>query len=301
MSLVMVHVWLRAIRARFLLASIISVSIGLAVALWKNDVLDPYHALLTYLGVLSLHASVDLLNDYWDYRSGIDKATRRTPFSGGTGVLPEHRLSPASVYRMGIIFLMAGALIGLYFVAVRGVTIAIILAFAVAAVYLYSTKVVRLGLGELFVAIKGMLIVMGTYYVQVGALSVEPVYAGAIAGMLSSTVLFINSFPDYEADRQGGRRTLVILLGPARAARLFIAFPLAVYAMLAAGVILGILPVYTLIGLAALPLALRAYTILRASYDDAEGLIPCMSSTVALSRVVGMAMVAGVAMEYLLR
>ncbi|MEM3017105.1 MAG: hypothetical protein QXW14_06405, partial [Candidatus Nitrosocaldus sp.] len=62
----MVYVWLRAIRVRFLLASVISVSIGLAVALWKNSIIDPFHALLTYIGVLSLHASVDLLNDYWD-------------------------------------------------------------------------------------------------------------------------------------------------------------------------------------------------------------------------------------------
>ncbi|MEM2062657.1 MAG: prenyltransferase [Candidatus Nitrosocaldus sp.] len=296
----MVYVWLRAIRVRFLLASVISVSIGLAVALWKNSIIDPFHALLTYIGVLSLHASVDLLNDYWDYRSGIDKATRRTPFSGGTGVLPEHTLSPSSVYRAGLAFLIIGAVIGLYFVAVRGVTIAIILAFAVVAVYLYSTSIVRIGLGEFFVALKGTMIVIGTYYVQVGAFSIEPVYAGTISGMLSSSVLFINSFPDYEADRRGGRRTLVILLGPARASRLFIAFPIAVYVMVASGVALHILPVYTLATLLALPLALRAYRILKARYDDIEGLIPCMSSTIAFSRIVGAVIVGGVLVEHLL-
>ncbi|GBC72886.1 1,4-dihydroxy-2-naphthoate octaprenyltransferase [archaeon HR04] len=295
----MVSAWLRAIRVRFLLASIISVSIGLAIALWKYDALDPLHALLTYIGVLSLHASVDLLNDYWDYRSGIDKVTRRTPFSGGTGVLPENMLLPSSVYRAGIAFLIIGAVIGLYFVAVRGIAIAIILAFAVAAVYLYSTSIVRIGLGEFFVALKGTMIVVGTYYVQVGALSIEPVYAGIISGMLSSSVLFINSFPDYEADRRGGRRTLVILLGPARASRLFIAFPSAVYIMIIAGVVLQILPLYTLATLLALPLALRAYRILKARYDDAEGLIPCMSSTVVFSRIVGIAIVVGVLVEYL--
>jgi 1,4-dihydroxy-2-naphthoate octaprenyltransferase len=107
--------WLKAVRVRFLLASIISVSIGLAVALWKGYVIDIAYALLTYAGVIALHASVDLLNDYWDYRLGIDKVTRRTPFSGGTGVLPENILKPESVYKAGLIMLVIGALVGLYF------------------------------------------------------------------------------------------------------------------------------------------------------------------------------------------
>ncbi len=295
----MVYAWFRAVRVRFLLASVISVSIGLAIALWKSSALDPLYAVLTYIGVLSLHASVDLLNDYWDYRSGIDKVARRTPFSGGTGVLPEGMLSPSSVYRAGIAFLIIGALIGSYFVAVRGFAIAMILGFAIIAVYLYSTSIVRIGLGELFVALKGMMIVIGTYYVQVGAFGTEVIHAGVVSGMLSSIVLFMNSFPDYEADMRGGRRTLVILLGPARAARLFIAFPLAIYITIVTGVLLSLLPAYVLLSLGALPLALKVYRTLKARYDDVEGLIPCMRSTVAFSRIVGITIVVGVLVEHL--
>lgn len=85
----MLSSWLRAIRIRFLLASVIAVSNGLAIAYWKFGYIDPLYAVLTYLGVGFLHASVDLLNDYWDHKRGIDSATTRTKFSGGTGVLPE--------------------------------------------------------------------------------------------------------------------------------------------------------------------------------------------------------------------
>ena len=91
----MLSTWLRAIRIRFLLASVIAVSNGLAVAYWKYGTIDPLYAVLTYVGVVFLHASVDLLNDYWDYKRGIDSATKRTKFSGGTGVLPENLLTPS--------------------------------------------------------------------------------------------------------------------------------------------------------------------------------------------------------------
>src|ERR687888_430747 len=116
----MLSSWLRAIRIRFLLASVIAVSNGLAIAYWKFGQLDPLYTVLTYLGVGFLHASVDLLNDYWDHKRGIDSATTRTKFSGGTGVLPERILSPKSVYTAGVIFLVLGASIGAYFVAIRG-------------------------------------------------------------------------------------------------------------------------------------------------------------------------------------
>src|SRR5919202_4486702 len=101
--------WLRAIRIRFLLASVIAVSNGLAIAYWKYAIIDPLYAVLTYTGVVFLHASVDLLNDYWDHKRGIDSATKRTKFSGGTGVLPEKLLTPRAIYLAGLTFLILGA------------------------------------------------------------------------------------------------------------------------------------------------------------------------------------------------
>ncbi|MEK6866936.1 MAG: prenyltransferase, partial [Thermoproteota archaeon] len=101
----LLSVWLRVIRVRFLLASVIAVSVGLAMNWRQNSTIDPLAAVLTFAGVISLHASVDLLNDYWDYKRGIDTITKRTKMSGGTGVLPEGLLKPSSVYRAGIGFL----------------------------------------------------------------------------------------------------------------------------------------------------------------------------------------------------
>ena len=283
----LLSIWLRAIRIRFLLASVIAVTNGLAIAYWKYAAIDPLYAILTYIGVFFLHASVDLLNDYWDHKRGIDSATKRTKFSGGTGVLPENLLTPRAVYIAGIIFLVLGASIGAYFVAIRGITIAVILSFAVVAIYFYSTRIVNAGLGELFVAIKGAMIVLGTLYVQNAVLEPTALYVGAIVGILSATVLFINSFPDYEADRSKGRRTLVIMLGRKTASAIFPIFIIAAYAMIAVGIFLGFTTIYSLISFASIPFAIKSVLQLRKEPESTEKIVPAMASAVTYSRITG--------------
>ena len=283
----MLSTWLRIIRIRFLLASVIAVSNGLAITYWKYSTIDPVYAILTYVGVVFLHASVDLLNDYWDYKRGIDIATKRTKFSGGTGVLPENLLKPRTVYIAGLVFLILGASIGTYFIAIRGVTIAIILGFAVIAIYFYSTTIVNAGLGELFVAIKGAMIVLGSLYVQNATLEPAAIYGGAIVGLLSATVLFINSFPDYEADKSKGRRTLVIILGREVASTTFPMFIIAAYALIAGGIFFGLTKVYCLICFVSMPLAIKSALSLRKDPQSIDNIVPSMASTVTYSRITG--------------
>jgi 1,4-dihydroxy-2-naphthoate octaprenyltransferase len=269
------------------LASVIAVSAGLAIAYWKYHHIDPFYAAITYLGVIFLHASVDLLNDYWDYKRGIDSITTRTKFSGGTGVLPEKLLSAKSVYLAGLTFLILGALVGIYFVAVRGITIAIILSFAVLAIYFYSISIVNAGLGELFVAIKGAMIVLGATYVQTATLEPAAMYVGAIIGILSATVLFVNSFPDFDADYSKGRRTLVIILGKKNASVILPILIVVAYTMIITGVFFGYTKIYSIISLASFPYGLKSIILLRKDQESIEKLLPAMASTVTYSRITG--------------
>ena len=217
-------VWLRAIRFRFLAASAIAVTCGLALAIWyQPQNVSLIYAILTYIGIFCLHSSVDLLNDYWDFKRGIDLRTKKTKFSGGTGVLPQGLLKPHHVYLAGIFFLILGLMIGGIFVYFKGFVIAIILLFAALSIVLYSSKLVNWGLGELFVGAKGALIVIGTFYVQNSSITLESVVLGIIIGLLSSLVLFINSIPDIVPDRQMGRKTLAIMIDK-RSNRFILAF-----------------------------------------------------------------------------
>ena len=253
----------------------------------QNGSIDYLDLILTFAGVMALHASVDLLNDYWDYKRGIDTKTTRTKMSGGTGVLPEGLLKPSSVYRAGVAFLIIGSLIGSYFVMTHGILIAIILGFAILSIYFYSTKIVDSGLGEFFVAVKGSMIVIGTFFIQSGEVNIESILAGIVIGTLSSLVLFIASFPDHDADKSKGRKTLVIVVGKKKAIKLFWIFPLISYVVIAIGVSVSLFPVLSLITLLSFPLIIKSGLGLQKNYDAIDELVPYMSSTLKFSRVTG--------------
>ena len=287
MSILVLSVWFRVIRIRFLLASVIAVSVGLTLNWWQNSSIDLFHALLTFAGVMALHASVDLFNDFWDFKRGIDTKTKRTKMSGGTGVLPEGLLKPSSVYRAGIIFLFVGSLIGAYFVIIDGILIAIILGFAILSIYFYSTKIVDSGLGEFFVAVKGSMIVIGTFFIQSGQINVESILGGIVVGSLSALVLFIASFPDHDADKSKGRKTLVIAVGKEKASKLFWVFPLISYSVIIFGVSANLFPLSSLISFLGIPLMIKSGLGLQKNYDAVENLIPFMSSTLLFGRITG--------------
>lgn len=283
----MLSVWLRVIRIRFLLASVIAVSVGLVIHWHLNSTISPIDAAITFAGVLALHASVDLLNDYWDFKRGIDTVTKRTKMSGGTGVLPEGLLKPSTVYRAGIGFLILGSLIGFYFVLSNGIAIAIILGFAILSIYFYSTKIVDSGLAEFFVAVKGTMIVLGTSFIQSNQITLESILGGIVVGVLSSLVLFIASFPDHDADKSKGRKTLVIAVGKKNAALLFWLFPAISYSVIILGISIGIFPILSFITFFSIPLMFKAGFGLKRNYDSIDELTPSMSSTLLFSRVTG--------------
>jgi len=285
--------WFRVIRIRFLLSSVIAVSVGLAISWWHFQQLDFLYAIMTISGVVALHASVDLLNDYWDFKRGIDTQTKRTKMSGGTGVLPEGLLRPNQVYRAGIFFLVIGAVIGSYFVIIDGIIIGVILVFAVISIYFYSTKIVDSGLSEVFVTVKGTMIVLGTYYIQTMELNYAIFFAGIFIGVLSSLVLFITSFPDFEADKAKGRKTLVIVAGKQKAALVFWIFPIIAYSLLISGIGLEIFPIYSSISLVMMPLIIKVGIQLQKNFNNIEEIVSLMSKTVAFSRITGALFVLG--------
>ena len=192
----------------------------------------------------------------------------------------------------GIAFLIIGSAIGGYFILTDGIIIAVILGFAILSIYFYSTKIVDSGLGEFFVAVKGSMIVLGTYFIQSDQLTVEAAMAGVVVGSLSSLVLFIASFPDHDADKSKGRKTLVIAVGKQTASKLIWIFPLASYAVILAGVSLNLFPTISLICFVTIPLMIKSGIGLKKHYSSVDELIPYMSSTLMFSRITGALFVA---------
>jgi 1,4-dihydroxy-2-naphthoate octaprenyltransferase len=236
---------------------------------------------------MCLHISVDLLNDYSDYKRGIDTNTKRTRYSGGTGVIPENLINPRIIYCAGVVFLILGGLTGLYFVTIKGIIILILLSFAIISIYFYSTNIVNAGLGELFVAIKGCMIVMGSYYIQSDTIDLTSVFVGIIVGLLSAVVLLVTSFPDYDADKKSGRRTLVILSGKENSVKIFTAIIMVTYGMIIGGSIFNIIPIFSTMGLLSIPFAVKAIYKLR-RFNDTSQLVSSMANSIIYSRTCGL-------------
>jgi 1,4-dihydroxy-2-naphthoate polyprenyltransferase len=285
-----VLVWLRIIRIKFLLASIIAITNGILYSYLTYNIFNISDALLTYVGVIFLHASVDIFNDYWDYKRGIDTTTKRTKFSGGTGVLPEKKLDPSIVYKAGFVCMIIGLTIGGYFIFQSGLLIAIILGITTLSIYFYSTTIVNIGLGETLVAVKGTMIVIGSSFVQSGIVDLPIVYLGIIIGILSSIVLYIASFPDFNADKEKGRKTLVILIGKNKSAQIFPLLIILIYFLISIGIIMHYLPIYSILTFSSLIFAIRSSKKVK-NYDNIEDLVKSISYTINFSRIVGICLI----------
>jgi len=281
-------IWLKELRLPFLVVTLSAVFIGLAMVWGTYHIFNLFYAVLTVIGACCLHLTVNVLNDYFDYKTGIDLKTIPTPFSGGSTLLVKKLLTPASVYRAGLSFLAIATLIGIYFTIVIGWPILVLLIVGAFSAYFYSHKISFWGIGEIFVGLNfGPLMVLGTFYVQTRILAWQPFYIGLIPGLLTAAVLYINEFPDLFADVSGGRYHIPARLGKKRAVNGYIAIIIAVYALLILGVAFRLMPLSCLIGLVSLPIAVKAMRIAKKNYNKIAELISAMASTILVNATTG--------------
>jgi 1,4-dihydroxy-2-naphthoate octaprenyltransferase len=239
------------------------------------------HMFLALLGLIAFHISVNVLNDYHDFKTGIDLHTKRTPFSGGSGFLPLGKISPETAHYMGLSTLVIGCLIGIYFLFIVGWQLLPIAILGLFAVYFYNPLISKIMVGEIFAGLGlGLLPVLGVFLVITGEITPLTFFAGMPPFFLTFNLLFLNEFPDSDADRIGGRRHLVIWLGKKKAGILYAVITLIIYTWIIFGIILGILPVWTLLALLTVPVASRAIKGALKDYNDFEKFIPAQGSNV---------------------
>ncbi|NIN70392.1 MAG: prenyltransferase [Gemmatimonadetes bacterium] len=233
-------------RAPFLLLPVTLVAAGTGSAAYVGQH-DWASALLALLGMLGVHVAVNALNEASDYRTRIDFHTERTPFSGGSGTLPAERLSYGKAVATGLAGGMIGIAVGVYFLTIVGAKLIPILAVGALATFFYSVFLARAYVGELFAGLGlGALPVIGTTMVQTGDYEAVAIAASLPAFFMTFNLLLLNEFPDETADRKGGRRNLVLLLGRPKAAVLYASFAILVPVSLIAAVALDYLPTLAL-------------------------------------------------------
>ena len=211
--------WFLETRPQFLTLSVVLAFLGTSVAWWYDGNINVWHAVLAGLGLVLTHASVNILNDYFDFRSGIDQAARRTPFSGGSGILPAKLLTPRQVLWLGIACLVLAVPIGVYFIVVSGWQLLPLLIVSAFFILLYSPLILKHPWPEWVAGVGlGAFPILGMYFAQTGAYTYTAAVACIPSAFLVHNLLLLNEFPDVEADKLANRKTVPIAVGRDKAA-----------------------------------------------------------------------------------
>lgn len=282
-------------RPPFLILAPACALLGIATAYWSGASLNPIYIVLIFLGAVVAHISVNALNEYFDYKSGLDLITEPTPFSGGSKSLPNNpeKAHLALITGLGSMLITGG--IGIYFLVERGLWLLPIGIVGLVIIYTYTKWITKIpilcliapGIGF------GPLMVMGTDFVLTGNYSWTAFWASLVPFFLVSDLLLLNQFPDVEADRQVGRSHLPIQIGRRSSAIVYTLFLFLTYVVIIVGYLGDVLPHGSLLGLLTLILAVPVMRGVIRYADDIPNLIPFMVKNVIINILTPILMAVG--------
>ena len=272
-------------RPNFLILTPACVLLGVATAFWSGAPLNILYIVLILLGAVLSHISVNALNEYHDFKSGLDLVTVATPFSGGTKSLPENPEKAHWALISGLVSLGLMACIGIYFLLQRGPWLLPVGIIGIILIYSYTPLLTRSPLLCLIAPGLGFgpLMVMGTDFMLTGHYSWNAAVASLVPFFLVNDLLLLNQFPDVDADRQFGRDHLLIRIGRKSGAVVYNIFLILAYVSIIAGCVLKVLPWGALLGLATLILAVPVMRGVVRYADDIPNLIPFMIKNVIIN------------------
>jgi 1,4-dihydroxy-2-naphthoate polyprenyltransferase len=292
--------WLGVARAPFLLLPVTLVASGAAAAAYEGT-FGWVPTLLALVGLVLLHAAVNALNEASDMARGIDLQTVRTPFSGGSGTLPAGRLTVRATRLFAYACAVVGGVVGGWFALQLGPMFALLMAAGAASVLFYTDVFARVGVGEVMAGLGlGALPVWGAAWVQGSPPGPAALWAGVPAFLMTFDLLLLNEFPDEEADRAGGRRNIVLILGRRGAALVYAAAALLVPAAIVTAVSRDALPPQALA--ATVPSLLLASPLRWAFGDTREPVpVPALAMNVAWNLATNSALAAALVVARVIR
>jgi 1,4-dihydroxy-2-naphthoate polyprenyltransferase len=269
-------------RPPFLLLTPACVVLGVGTAFRSSGTVSVSLVILILIGAVCAHISVNAFNEYFDFKSGLDFRTQRTPFSGGSGALPENPQHAHYALETAVATLAIAGIIGIYFLYVRGLALLPLGILGLLIIFVYTPWLTRNpflcliapGLGF------GPLMVMGTDFVLRGTYSLPAFITSLVPFFLVSNLLLLNQFPDVDADRSIGRKPFPIVFGKRTSTHLYGAFLLMTYLSIIIGVESNQLPLVSLLGLLTIALAVPAYVGVLRHAENRNKLIPYMALNV---------------------
>ena len=207
------------------ITSLASMTIGVSVAALEGPI-NWFWFIMLGLAMFCMEVAKNAWGDIYDYDSGTDLAVSaedRTKFSGGKRVLVDALLSRQQTWWIVYIFGGAGLLLGASIVFFQEPMVFWIGLAGLLLGWSYHGPPLQLvyrGLGELVVLlIYGPVIALSTYMIQRHQMSLDVLWLSLPLGILITAFLWVNEFPDHDADKSANKRNLVVVLGKQRASR----------------------------------------------------------------------------------
>ena len=295
------RVWFQEAVEPSLLTSFLLVSLGTAVAA-RDGFFNLTYYVLAVIGVTLAQNAVNVLNDYYDYKTGVDATTVKTPFSGGSKFLVSGLIRPKSALSFGLGSFLLAIPIGAYFILTRGLTLLGLVTVAAISVYFYTTTFARIYLGEFLAGLNlGPLAIIGAYFVQTASISPGAVAVGLAPGIMIANVLYLNEMPDIEADAAAGRKNIPILLGRKRAAKLYALIETIAVAWIPVAIIFGLTSPLTIIALICLPFAVKAINVTLKEFSNTSKLVPALAANVATAYLTIAFLIVGYVVSYVMK
>lgn len=267
--------WLGPARADFLWMDLSCVLLGVGAAMTTaGRAIHLGYVLVALVGALAAHVAVNALNEYFDFRSGLDLASERTPFSGGSGALRDHPEAARGALVMGLTALAIAGILGLFLVWRVGWGLLPLGILGLVTIVLYTPWITHHPVACLVACGLGFgMMVAGVSYVATGQYTSAAFFCALVMFFQGNALLLLNQYPDVEADRTAGRRHLPIVWGRRRSSVVYGFLLMGVYASLLLGVVLRVLPWPALMLFITLPLAAVTVGGVRRSADDLPGLV----------------------------
>jgi 1,4-dihydroxy-2-naphthoate octaprenyltransferase len=285
------NIYVKAMRLPFLTGSLIPVILAAALSFLHGS-LYLGRLILVMIGVGALHLGANLINDYYD-DPGRDRINLHpTPFSGGSRVIQDNLMEAKTVWAMAMGFFLLGTASGVWLAVTGRPFVVVIGLLGFLAGYLYSAAPVSFmsrGLGEVTIFLAfGPLITWGTYYVMTGLLTWQAFTLGIPPGFLIAAVIWINQFPDYDADKSARKRNWVVRLGRNRSRWIYYFLMLGPYAVVLYWIVAQKGSWLCLGVLLTMPLALKAMKILHLHYRTYDEIIPAQALTIQTHLALGL-------------
>ena len=274
-----------ATRPAFLTITLAGCLLGMATATYDTAGFDTVRAAVTVLLALLAHAGVNVLNDYYDHLNGTDEINtdRVFPFTGGSRFIQNGVLKPGQMLAYGLLLFALVIVGGLWLITQSGAGLFWIGLAGLLIGWAYSAPPLKLnsrGWGELCVVAGFLLVVVGADVVQRGHLTALPWMLALPFALLTANILFINQFPDREADQRAGKHHWVVRLPVQTAANVYGWIVLLAAVWLIGLVLMNRLPVLSLIALAGMLPAIPAWRALRQYCGEPQRLAPAIKSTI---------------------